>query len=155
MESILIKVNENLFNKIELTNFSRNIPESQLIKIFDRGNRKVNWKYKITDNLKVSPFKIIELVEYTCVTRVFVNLYKYTSTHTYTGFISIEHFEKMRGKQVSDEYVNPLVTNAIILTLFLIKDICTIDTNAEKTFSTFSDKNQKDIIGINKALRKT
>jgi len=145
---------DDLFNQIVSTNFFKTLPTTQSIKIINTEKRKVNWKFNLSSNLNISPLKIIELVELTCVSRTFINLYKYTSTHTHSGFVSIQHFEKMRGKVVSDNYVNPLVIQAIILTMFLIKDICFIDTNAQDVFLTFADKDKQNIIGINKAFRK-
>lgn len=157
VESILkdnkIKI-DNLFDQIESITFCKTFPEIELGKIFNKEKRKAQWKFKITEGNNITPLKIIELVELTCVSRTFINLYKYASTHTHSGFVSIEHFEKMRGKQVSDDYVNPLVNQANILTIFLIKDICLIDPNAQKVFLTFSDNDRQDIIGINKAFRK-
>ncbi|MBI3518669.1 MAG: hypothetical protein HY062_04840 [Bacteroidetes bacterium] len=145
---------DSLFDQITATAFYKTITKTELVKIFDTDKRKTNWKFKITEDNRIIPLKIIELVELTCVSRTFINLYKYTSTHTHSGYVSIEHFEKMRGKQVSDDYVNPLVNQANILTIFLIKDICSIDTNAQKAFLNLSDNTRHEIIGINKAFRK-
>ena len=145
---------ENLFVQIENNIFYKSLPEEQSLKIFNKKEKKYNWKYKITDGLIIRPLQIIELVEMTCVARIFVNSYRYTSIHTHTGFISIEHFEKMRGKEVSDDYINPLATQSIILTIFLINDICSIDANAQNVFLTFANKDRENIIGINTVCRK-
>jgi len=157
VESILndnkIKI-DNLFDQIEAIAFSKTFSKIEIAKIFNKEKRKANWKFKITNDNNIIPLKIIELVELTCVSRTFINLYKYTSTHTHSGFVSIDHFEKMRGKQVPDNYVDPLINQANILTMFLIKDICLIDPNAQKVFLTFSDNDKQDILGINKAFRK-
>jgi hypothetical protein len=145
---------DNLFDQIERMTFYKSLSPTESHKIFDRSKNKVNWKYRIEGSSVIKPMNIIELVEYVCVSRSFVNLYKYTSTHTHSGFISIEHFEKMRGSQVSDNYVNPLITQAIVLTIFLINDICLIDPKAQKAFLAFSDRDRHDIIGINNSFRK-
>jgi hypothetical protein len=153
LEANSIKI-ANLFKQIETSKFNELLDKTDALKILNKEKAKVNWKFKIREDSVIIPLKIIELVEFTCVSRIFVNTYKYTSTHTHSGFVSIEHFEKMRGKQVSDDYVNPFVTQAIILTIFLINDICLIDSNVRNAFYAFSENDKQDIIGINKAFRK-
>jgi hypothetical protein len=41
----------------------------------------------------------------------------------------------------------------IFVTILLIKDICSIDENAEKVYLKFSQKDKTDFDGINKAIR--
>lgn len=96
---------------------------------------------------------IIDLIEFTCPTRGFYNLYRYSSIHTHSGYISVEQFENQRGKIISEQYVDSLTRMVIFVTILLIKDICSIDENAEKVYLKFSQKDKTDFDGINKAIR--
>lgn len=139
--------------EIENCFFYSLIPNNEISKIYDPINRKVCWRFLIDENLKIKQLKIIDLIEHVCCQRAFINLYKYSSVHSHSGFVSIEHFEKVRGKIISDEYSNAFTKQAIYLVMFLIKDITEIDENARTAFNNLPIKEQNDISGINKAFR--
>ena len=58
-------------------------------------------------------------------------MYKYTSIHTHSNYYAIEEFDKIRGKTLSKEYTDPLTRLAIMTTVMLIDDICSMDDNAK------------------------
>lgn len=138
---------------IKENSFYNSLEASELAKIYDPERRKSLWKFSITENNKVRPLKIVELVEQICKTDAFINTYKYTSVHTHSGFISIEHFEKTRSKPISEEYTAPLTRLAIYLTALIIEDICKIDENAGIQFLFLPEFFRDFITGINKSIR--
>ncbi|QBZ98874.1 DUF5677 domain-containing protein [Flavobacterium sangjuense] len=133
--------------------FYNSLEPSELAKIYDPEKRKSLWKFAIAENNKIRPLKIIELVEQICKTDAFINAYKYSSVHSHSGFISIEHFEKTRSKPISDKYTDPLTRLAIYLTALIIEDICIIDENARIQFLSLPAFFQDFITGINKSIR--
>jgi hypothetical protein len=142
-----------MLDLIKLNPFYNSLNAIELLKIYDPERRKSLWKFSITENYKVRPLKIIELVEQICKTDAFINTYKYTSVHTHSGFISIEHFEKTRSKPISEEYTDPLTRLAIYLTALIIEDICKIDKNAGTQFLSLPEFFRDFITGINKSIR--
>jgi hypothetical protein len=146
---------ENLCKEIEANNFYSIIPPNELLKIYEHTSikKKVGWKFNFSSDSKIRPLKIIELVEQVCPTRAFVNTYKYTSVHTHSGYLSIEHFENMRGKEVSNAYTDPIIRLATYLTAFIIKDMCDTDENAAKRFKNSPIGEQKFVNGITEAFR--
>lgn len=142
-----------MLDLIKLNPFYNSLNTIELLKIYDPERRKSLWKFSITENYKVRPLKIIELVEQICKTDAFINTYKYTSVHTHSGFISIEHFEKTRSKPISEEYTDPLTRLAIYLTALIIEDICKIDKNAGTQFLSLPEFFRDFITGINKSIR--
>lgn len=146
---------EKLFNEIEQDNFFGKIPQAEQLKIYERTNTKkrVVWKFNISIDLKIRPLKIIELVEQVCPAAAFVNMYKYSSVHTHSGYLSIEHFENTRSNAISNEYTDPIVRLVIYLTVTLIKDMCDTDENARSMFMSLPVGEQNFINGITNAVR--
>jgi len=118
---------DQLHKEIEGTVFYNSLPVSEAIKIYNPLKHIYAWKFSISTDFKIKPLKIIELIELVFCKRSFVNLYKYTSIYTHSGYVAIQHFEKYRGKVIPPNYSNPLAQHALFMTLFLIKDICVSD----------------------------
>lgn len=149
-EEILQKTIE----EFEKSTFYSTLHSDQLRKIYDPTKKKYSWRFLINDNLTIKPLKIAELVKYTCKTRAFTNTYRYSSIHTHTNYLAIEHFENTRGKQISREYTEPLTRLAIYLTCLIICDICTIDKNAQTEFEKIPVAIKEFILGMSNAIRR-
>ncbi|HMX00844.1 MAG TPA: DUF5677 domain-containing protein [Cyclobacteriaceae bacterium] len=132
--------------------FRSELTSSEFSRIFGLKEKKAVWRF-LHKNGRARILKIIDLVEYTCPTRAFFNLYRYASMHTHSGYVSIEHFEKMRGQLLSDSYINNFPRMAAVLTIFLIVDLATIDVNARKAFDDFSEVDKRDFNGIHHSFR--
>jgi hypothetical protein len=143
---------DNLFNDIPNHPFVDIIGRKQLISILDSKKKKARWRFTIEEGIIIQ-LKIIDLVELCCPKRAFSNIYKYASMHTHSGFVSIDQFQQIRGKIIPNDYVDSYLDIAIILTMFIIKDICTIDRNALKEFERFPKQDIFEINGIDKTFR--
>jgi len=128
------------------------LSKDQIKKIYKPETRKFSWRF-LLDGDKIVPLKITELVKHTCRTRDFINNYRYTSIHTHTNYLALEHFEQTRGKPISEEYTNPNIKLAIYLTSMLISDICSIDSNAEKAFEKLPKVVQEYITKITTEIK--
>lgn len=146
---------QQTINEFETSNFYSTFRPGELKKIYDPTKKKYKycWRFLIKDNLTIEPLKIAELVRHTCKTRAFTNTYKYSSIHTHTNYLALEHFEKTRGKQISTEYTDPLTRLAIYLTCLMICDICTLDKNAENEFDKLPEKIKEFIKGMSNAIK--
>ena len=67
--------------------------------------------------------------------------------HTHAGFISVERYERIRGKVLPEGFFSPFINLGSYTTILLIKDLCTIDTNANSVFEAF-DLKERDIINF-------
>jgi len=120
--------------RFENCNFYSKLSASEIGKVYHPDKSRINWRFLIDDDLKITILNITDVIKHTCKTKEFINNYRYTSTHTHTNYLSIEHFKQIRGKAISDEYVNLKTKLAIYLTCLLIADICVIDKNAKEEF---------------------
>jgi len=147
---------ENLCFEIEQNKFYNKIPKTEQLKIYEFTNarKKVGWKFNISADFKIRPLQIIQLVEQVCPTRAFVNIYKYSSTHIHSGYLAIEYFENIRGREVPNEQTDPIIKMAIYLTVFLIKDMCDSDEQSHKEFENLPTGIQDIINGIVNAFGK-
>lgn len=127
------EVIQSTIQLIESSAFLNNLELTDRLKIWDTKKR-ANWKFKIKQDNKIQPLKIIELIEYTLPSQLFKDTYIYASTHSHSGYPSIEHFENIRGKEVSDSYTNSIVELVIFLTTFLIRDICETNEASNQVF---------------------
>ena len=83
-----------------------------------------------------------------------MNMYRYTSIHTHTNYLAVEHFEQTRSKPMSEDYTEPITRIAIYLTAMLIHDICKIDQNAKSEFDKLPENVKEYIDGISGAIKK-
>lgn len=141
-------------NKIENNNFCKSLEKSELSKIYKPNKSITNWRFIIDDNLNVTTLKIFELINHSCKTKGFINIYRYASTHTHTNYLAIEHFKQTRGVPISEGYVNPIIKLAVYLTCLLISDIINVDKNAKSEFEKLPEKVKEYINGITKAIKK-
>jgi hypothetical protein len=146
---------EKVLDEIKQNSFYQSLQPSELIKIFNPEKKKSLWKFTISESHRIRPLKIIELIEHVCRISGFLNAYKYSSIHSHSNFISLEHFEQTRGKKISNEATDPLTRIAIYLTALLLEDICKTDENAKFEFSLLPNKLIDFINGINKSIRET
>lgn len=146
---------KNICDEIEQNSVYLKMAKAEQLKIYECTSTriKVIWKFNISIDLKIHQLKIIELVRQVCCTEAFVNTYKYSSIHTHSGYLSIEHFDKMRGKVVSNEYTDPLIRLAIYLTTFMIRDMSDTDKASKDGFSRLSAGVQNFINGIADSFR--
>jgi hypothetical protein len=138
--------------QIENHPFRSQLTPSEFQRIFSAKDKKAAWRF-LHKNGQARLLKIIDLVEYTCPTRAYFNLYRYASMHTHSGFVSIEHFEKMRGQILSEEYVNNFPRLASVLTILLIVDLASIDENTRIVFDAFPEGDKMDFNGVSYAFR--
>jgi hypothetical protein len=132
--------------------FRMHLDEQEFLRIFNVKEKKANWRF-LHKHGKARLLKIIDLVEYTCPIRAYFNLYRYASMHTHSSFVSIEQFEKMRGRILSESYINNFPRMASILAIFLIVDLATIDENSKTAFEDFPESDRIDFNGIQHAFR--
>jgi hypothetical protein len=140
--------------KLENCEFYSLLNKSQLDKIYKLDKKRVNWRFKVDDNMTIIPLTITDLIKHTCKTKAFINNYRYTSTHTHTNYLAIEHFKQTRGIPISDEYANPITKLAIYITCLIICDICKIDQNASEELKTLPQEVTNYITGIYNAIKK-
>lgn len=138
--------------KLETCDFFQLLNINQVVKIYNPEKRRVNWRFIIDENKNITPLNITGLIKHTCKTRAFVNNYRYTSSHTHTNYLSIEHFRQTRGIPISTQYVNPLIRLAIHLTCLMIFDICKIDKNALLEYQKLPKAVTDYITGISYAI---
>ncbi|MEO8240552.1 MAG: hypothetical protein ABI576_20780, partial [Flavobacterium sp.] len=105
--------------KLETCNFFNSLNKIEINKIYKPDNNRVNWRFIINENGIVKPLKIVNLIKHTCKTKAFINNYRYTSTHTHTNYLALEHFKQTRGIPISDNYVNPIIKLAIYITCLI------------------------------------
>lgn len=146
------KVLIETINEFENCKFHSQLEKDQIEKIYKLDKKKFCWRF-LLDNGIIMPLTITELIKHTCKLRGFINQYRYTSIHTHTNYLAIEHFEQMRGKPISKEYTDPIVKLAIYLTSMIIYDIKNIDINAEKAFRQLPEEIKDYIEGISKAIK--
>jgi len=146
---------EDAIQEFEGLSFYQSIDHKQLYKIYKADKRKFDWRFTIDENRIITPLKITDLIKHTCKTRAFINTYRYTSIHTHTNYLSIEHFKQTRGKQIPNEYTDPIVKLAIYLTCLMICDMCALDENAKKEFEAVPALVRGYIEGISNAIKKS
>ncbi|REH48872.1 hypothetical protein C7448_105154 [Tenacibaculum gallaicum] len=139
-------------NQIEQTEFYRNLDSEQAIKVYNPEHKSANWKFILKNNL-IKPKKIIELIEYVCKLKAFVNLYKYTSIHSHSSFPAIAEFNATRGKIISETHTEPITNYATIMTCLLISDICEIDKKVKSKFDTFPREIKEYINEVIKTIK--
>jgi len=139
--------------EFENCEFHKNLDPKELEKIYKPDKRRYSWRFLILAN-KITPLKITDLVRHTCKTRGFMNMYRYTSIHTHTNYLAVEHFEQTRSKPMSEDYTEPITRIAIYLTAMLIHDICKIDQNAKSEFDKLPAGVREYIDGISGAIKK-
>jgi len=147
-KKILIEV----MNEFENSKFYSLLEKDQLIKIYNPDKKKFRWRFLLIEG-KILPLSITELIKHTCKTRAFINHYRYSSIHTHTNYLSLEHFELTRGKPISQQYTNAITRLAIFLTSMLIFDICSIDENAKNAFEYLPQNVKEYINGISIAIK--
>lgn len=139
--------------KVENSNFYKLLSALEIERIYKPDKLKTNWRFLIDDKFKITPLNITQLIRHTCRTKTFVNQYRYTSTHTHTNYLSIEHFKQTRGVPISDGYVNPITKLAIFLTCLLISDMTNINENAKAEYQNLPNEVRNYITGITKAIK--
>lgn len=139
--------------QLEQSFFYNKLPLSEINKVYKPLNPRVNWRFLINEDLKITPLKITELIKHTCKTRAFINNYIYATTHTHTNYLAIEHFQKMRGIPVPESYFKPIIKLAVYITCLLISDIIEIDKNAKNEFEKYHEIVKNYIIGISNAIK--
>jgi hypothetical protein len=137
----------------EKTLFYESLDKTQLYKIYKPELKKVNWRFRIDNERKIVPLKIIDLIEHVFKIDAFTNFYRYSSVHTHTNYLAIEHFKQTRGKQISPQYADPILKLGVYATCLLIWDICTVNQNANKELKTFPSHLQEYIEGIYRAIK--
>jgi len=138
--------------EFESSPFYKSLDPKQLEKIYKKDKRKYSWRFLISEGI-ITPLKITDLIEHTCRTRAFMNMYRYTSIHTHTNYLAIEHFEQTRSKPMSDDYTEPITRIAIYLTALFIYDLCEIDENAAAEYRKLEPAIKQYINGINQAIK--
>ncbi len=141
----IIQIEQNLFY------LSLNVLERA--KVFDPGRHKAIWRYEQQPGLKLRQLKITELVQMTTRTEAFLNLYRYASMYTHANYISVDKFQQIRGKSVHDEYAQPLLRQAILLTTLVIDDMCRTDHNAARKFAEQDFFVQRFILQMSSYIR--
>ena len=139
--------------QLEQSNFYKILPITEINKVYKPLNSRTNWRFLINEDFKITTLKITELIKHTCRSRAFINNYRYTSTHTHTNYLAIEHFQQMRGIPVSEDYVKPIMKLAVHITCLIISDIIQIDKNAKEEFEKYHPEVKKYIIGISTAIK--
>lgn len=140
-------------DRLENNSFYKSLERDQLDKVYKPNKKRVNWRFKIDSDLKITPLTITDLIKHTCRTKGFVNNYRYSSTHTHTNYLAIDHFRQTRGIPISDKYTDPIEKLAIFITCLMICDICEIDLNAGNAFETLPESIKAYIKGINRAIK--
>ena len=120
----------NTISEFESCEFYKSIEGNQLNKIYNPAKKHYRWRF-LFSNKEITPLSITALISHVFNTRAFINMYKYTSIHTHSNYYAIEEFDKIRGKTLSKEYTDPLTRLAIMTTVMLIDDICSMDDNAK------------------------
>jgi len=141
-------------SRLAQNSFCQTLPSKELAKVFDPVKHKAIWRYELQPGPKLKQLKITELVQMTTRTEAFLNLYRYSSMYTHSNYISVDKFRQMRGKPVKDEYAQPLLHQAIVLTSLLIDDLCTSDQNAARAFSDQPYFVQRFIMQTSSYIRK-
>jgi len=144
-------INETI-TRIQSNVFYKSIDNVEINKILDFDSKKAKWRFLVKNNC-IKPMNITALVNHTCCTRGMRNSYRYTSNHTHSNSLSIEHFESFRGKEIPDDYRNPQLDQAIFLTMLLISDICSIFPESKAIFESFHDKLKITINGFVHSIR--
>lgn len=116
----------------ETSGFFKKMTDGQLKKIYNPAKKRFSWRFLVTESGDITPLKITDLIKHTCKIRAFINTYRYTSIHTHTNYLAIEHFKQTRGKIISKEYTDPITRLAIYLTCMMIHDISLIDRNGKE-----------------------
>jgi len=143
----------NTIREFEGLPFYRSLDQKQLYKIYKADKEKYNWRFTIGESGIITPLKISDLIKHSCKTRAFINTYRYTSIHTHTNYLAIEHFKQTRGVPISKEYTNPISKLAIYLTCLIICDMCFLDENARSEFEVLPDEVKEYIEGINSVIK--
>lgn len=137
---------------MEKNEFYKSLKSNELLKIYKPEKRKTNWRFLYNEGI-ITPLTISSLIKHTCKTEAFINQYRYSSIHTHSNYLSLEHFKDTRGIPISEDYVNLNTKLAIYLTCLLIDDICNISLDAKKIF----EQEEKLIIyyvnGITKSIK--
>lgn len=144
---------ETAIQEFENCEFYKSMDAKNLEKIYKPDKRRYSWRFLISENV-VMPLKITDLVKHTCKTKSFMNMYRYTSIHTHTNYLAIEHFEQTRSKPIHEDYTEPITKIANYLTCMMIYDICKIDQNAMAEFEKLPAITKEYINGITLAIKK-
>ncbi len=134
--------------------FFNTIPAKELEKIYKSDKRRYSWRFLISEN-KITPLKISDLIKHTCKTKAFMNMYRYTSIHTHTNYLALEHFKNTRSKPMPEDYTEPITKVAIYLTILMMVDICKIDKHAMAEFEQFPLPIRQYIQGIYDAIKQS
>lgn len=142
-----------LICEFEQLEFFKNLVEKERNKIYSCENKKFNWRFLVRDE-KIVPLTITSLIEHTCPSRGFINTYRFTSTHAHSTYLAIKHFEKYRGRNLSDEYVNAPLNLAIFITCMMIYDMKLFNGGAESEFNKLDKTLQDYIIGMTNGIKR-
>lgn len=142
----------NTIDEIEKSKFYNTITSTEIEKVYNPNRKKFCWKF-LHESGRLKPMTIMSLIEHTCKTRGFINSHRHASTHTHSSYLSIEEFEKYRGKPMPEFYTEPLIKCAIFITSMFILDICDTNESAKKAFSILPKPMQDFIIGITKSIK--
>ena len=135
-------------SKLEESSFFKKIGSAELAKIYNFEKSQAHWKFTYdSEKQTITRLNILQLVEVACPIKAYYNFYKYASMHTHAGFISVERYERIRGKVLPEGFFSPFINLGSYTTILLIKDLCTIDTNANSVFEAF-DLKERDIINF-------
>jgi hypothetical protein len=145
------QIHNKTIEEIQNCNFYKSASPKEIEKIFNPIERKFKWKF-INQSGVFKPLNITSLVEHSCVTRSFRNSYRHASTHSHSSFLSIEEFERYRGKAIPDTYFQPFIKNAIFITSMLVYDICTINEKSAQVFLSLPVHIQEFITGMTLAI---
>lgn len=140
--------------EFEDSQFYKSLDQQELYKIYKADKKRYDWRFIVDSNRIITCLKISDLIKHSCRTKAFINTYRYTSIHTHTNYLAIEHFKETRGKQISKEYTDPITKLAIYLTCLLITDMCALDKNAHNAFQSIPDEVKNYINGMVNAIRK-
>lgn len=144
---------DSTIKEFEGCEFYKNLAPKELEKIYKADKRRYSWRFLILQG-KITPMNITSLVKHTCKTRSFMNMYRYTSIHTHTNYLAVEHFEQTRRKHISEDHTEPITKIAIYLTALMIYDICKIDQNAKAEFDQLPVGIKEYINGISESIKK-
>jgi hypothetical protein len=139
--------------RLKENTFYLSLEKVEIDKVFDPAKNKAIWRYEQQSGMKLRQLKITELVQITTRTEAFLNLYRYSSMYTHANYISIDKFRQMRGRPVNDEYSQPLLRQAILLTTLIIDDMCRTDQNAARAFAKQEFFVQRFILQMSSYIR--
>jgi len=141
--------------RLEQNSFHKSLPFKESKKLYNPEHNRVNWRFIIENDITIVPLKITELIAYSCKMRSFTNYYKYTTMHSHSGYLSIEHFINTRGIPISEKQIKPSIRLASFLTCLLITDMYSLDDNGKDEFHKLDPGMQNIIMGISNMVKNT